>query len=371
MLAVYAPIPTVAAEIAVAGASEADERKSLEIAVDDQIERLGIANQWRLGNTDWSLDITLGDPAATIAATARQIGAELIIMGLGGHELFDRIFGDELVVKVLRLGQTPVLAVAPSFHALPLHAMAAVDFSASSDRALALGASLVVAGGRITLAHFAEGANHPPRFRELSPYVGPLGQAYDRLITDTKVAPGVRFDRKVLVGDTPATALITHATETAPDLIIAGSHGHGFLTRLIIGSVSTSLVRKARRSILVAPPIDSSPLTTELPRNRFEFFEWAERLEEFTRRNEDRRCTIEVIDPAIGAQVEQKGVVFKGASYDSHDGRLHIMCGDGSEHLTRTITGVTGIQVLRDAGGVDAFLRVAHGRGQTLLTLER
>jgi hypothetical protein len=47
------------------------------------------------------------------------------------------------------------------------------------------------------------------------------------------------------------------------------------------------------------------------------------------------------------------------------------MCGDGHEHVTRTITAVTGIQVLRDANGTDAFLRVAHGRGQTLLTLER
>jgi nucleotide-binding universal stress UspA family protein len=371
LLAVYAPMPAVAGEIAVASVSEADERKSLEIAIDDQMERLGIGSQWRLGNTYWSLDIALGDPAATIASTAGLIGADLIIMGLGGHELFDRIFGEELVVKVLRLGQTPVLAVAPSFHALPLHAMAAVDFSASSELALSLGAALVAPGGRITLAHVAHDAKHPPFFRELSPYVGALGQAYDRLITDTEVAAGVRFERRVLVGNDASDALLAHAAESAPDLIIAGSHGHGFLTRLVMGSVSTSLVRKAGRSILVAPPIDSSPLTNELPRNRFEFFEWAERLEEFTRRNEDRRCTMEVIDPAIGAQLDQKGTVFKGASYDSRDGRLHIMCGDGGEHLTRTITGVTGIQVLRDASGADAFLRVAHGRGQTLLTLER
>jgi nucleotide-binding universal stress UspA family protein len=371
LLAVYPPIPTVAAEVAVAGVSEADERRSLEIAIDDQMERLGIASGWRLGDSQWSLDITLGDPAATIASAAARLGAELIIMGLGGHDLVDRIFGEELVVKVLRLGQTPVLAVAESFHALPFHAMAAVDFSASSDRALALGAALVAAGGRITLAHVAEGANHPPFFRELSPYVGPLGQAYDRLIAATDVAPGVRFERRILVGKTASAALLEHVEESVPDLVIAGSHGHGFLTRLMIGSVSTDLVRRARRSILVAPPIDSSPITNELPRNSFEFYEWAERLEEFTRRNAGRRCSIEMIDPTLGAQTEQTGVVFTGASYDTHDGRLHIMCGDGALHLTRTITGVAGIQVLRDGSGIDAFLRVAHGRGQTLLTLER
>ena len=371
LLAVFPPIPTVAAEVVVAGMNEADERRSLEVAIEDQLERLGIAERWQGGDMQWSLDITLGDPAATIASTASRIGAELIVMGLGGHDLFDRIFGEELVVKVLRLGQTPVLAVAPSFHALPFHAMAAVDFSASSDRALALGARLVVGGGRITLAHFAEGASHPPFYRELSPYVGPPGQAYDRVITETEVEPGVRFERRVLVGGSVSDALLRHAEETVPDLIIAGSHGHGFLTRLIMGSVSTALVRGARRSILVAPPIDSSPLTNELPRNKFEFYEWSERLEEFTRRNEGRSCTIEVLDQTLGAQVEQRGIIFLGASYDSHDGRLHIMCGAGRDHVTRTITGVTGIQVLRDAGASDAFLRVAHGRGQTLLTLER
>ena len=371
LLAVYPPTPAVAAEVAVAVESEEDQRKSLEIAIDDQMGRLGIPD-WDVAHSDrWSLDIALGDPAATIASTAGLIGADLIIMGLGGHALFDRIFGDELVVKVLRLGQTPVLAVAPSFHAMPLHAMAAVDFSASSNRALALGAQLVAPGGRITMAHVAHDARHPPFFRELSPYVGPLGQAYDRLITDTQVEPGVRFERRVLVEKSPSSALLAHAAETAPDLIIAGSHGHDFLTRLVIGSVSTALVRRANRSILVAPPIDSSPIENSLPRNGMDFLEWTERLEEFTRRNGARLCSIEVLDPTLGAQLEQKGIVFKGASYDPHDGRLNIMCGEGREHLTRTITGVTGIQVLRDASGADAFLRVAHGRGQTLLTLER
>ena len=44
----------------------------------------------------------------------------------------------------------------------------------------------------------------------------------------------------------------------------------------------------------------------------------------------------------------------------------------GSEgHLTRNISGVTRIQLLKDVNGKDAFLRVAHGRGQTLLALER
>jgi hypothetical protein len=40
-------------------------------------------------------------------------------------------------------------------------------------------------------------------------------------------------------------------------------------------------------------------------------------------------------------------------------------------HLTRGISGVTGIDVLRDEAGRDWILRVAHGPGQTILSLTR
>jgi hypothetical protein len=39
-------------------------------------------------------------------------------------------------------------------------------------------------------------------------------------------------------------------------------------------------------------------------------------------------------------------------------------------HLTRGIANVKSIDVLRDARGKDRVLRIAHGTGQTLLTLE-
>jgi hypothetical protein len=176
-----------------------------------------------------------------------------------------------------------------------------------------------------------------------------------------------------LSGD-PAVQLLGYTTTYSPDLIIAGSHGHNFLTRLMIGSVSTRLLRDSRRSVLIVPPIDGPGFLDEMPeeRGRFSFYEWAERLEEFSRRNTGRSAILEVIDPDIGAQIEERGVPFMGASFDPRDGRVHIMCGStGSGHLTRSISGVTAIQLLKDGSGQDAFLRVAHGRGQTLLALER
>jgi nucleotide-binding universal stress UspA family protein len=129
LLAVFAPAPMVGAEVQVTISvrSEADQRLFLKHELTEQFDRLGIPDAW-------PLDIVMGDPAASIVQAAKECGAEMIVMGLGGHELVDRVFGDEMVLKVLRLGTTPVLAVAPTFHALPCHAVAAVDFSASCGR---------------------------------------------------------------------------------------------------------------------------------------------------------------------------------------------------------------------------------------------
>lgn len=370
LLAVLRPSPVVGPEVqmVLSNRSEADQRQSMKEELSEQFDRVRIPDTWQV-------EIVIGDPGATIAQTAAGLGAEMIIMGLGGHELVDRVFGDEMVLQVLRLGRTPVLAVAPTFHALPCHALAAVDFSASCGRALELGGKIVASPGRISLVHVTQPDKDPAAWSARdAAYVGTVGRALDRLIAETEVAPGVRFERKVLSGD-PAQQLLAYTTAYSPDLIIAGSHGRNFLTRLMIGSVSTKLLRDSRRSILIAPPVEGAGFLEEMPeeRGRFSFYEWAERLEEFTRRNRGRLAILEVIDPDIGAQIEEKGVPFMGASFDPRDGRVQIMCGgdDGTAHLTRSISGVTGIQLLKDGSGRDAFLRVAHGRGQTLLALER
>ena len=370
LLAVFRPAPVMGAEVQVviSSRSESDQRASMKHELSEQFERVPIP-------AAWPLEIVMGDPAATIAQTAAALGAEMVIMGLGGHDLVDRVFGDEMVLQVLRLGTTPVLGVAPTFHAFPCHALAAVDFSASCGRALQLGGKLVASPGRISLVHVTQPDKDPASWNARdAAYVGTVGRALDRLIAETEVAPGVRFERKVLSGD-PAQQLLGYSTAYSPDLIIAGSHGHNFLTRLMIGSVSTKLLRQSHRSVLIVPPVEGAGFLEEMPeeRGRFSFYEWAERLEEFTRRNTGRLAVLEVFDPEIGAQVVEKGVPFVGASFDPRDGHVQIMCGaaSGSGHLTRSISGVTGIQLLRDGSGRDAFLRVAHGRGQTLLALER
>jgi nucleotide-binding universal stress UspA family protein len=370
VIAVHPPQPIVVpeAQIPIEPAMDVEGRAILGEHVREQMRRLALDGMW-------PTQVMSGDPAATIANVARSTGASLVIMGLGGHGLIDRVIGDELVLKVLRLGTVPVLGVAPSFRRLPLNVLAAIDFSASSVRAFATAVRIVQPDATAIVAHVVTPDLDPVNWNgATAAFQGTIGRALDRVIAEVGFGD-MTIERKILAGD-PAKELLRVAETSRPDLIVTGSHGHNFLSRLLLGSVSTRLVRKASCSILVVPPEDALGFMEELPTatEQFASYEWAERLEEFTRRNSGREATLEVIDPEIGAQVEHRGVPFLGASFDPRDARVQLMFGapDGrGSHLTRSIGGVTAVQMLRDRSGKDLFLRVAHGRGQTLLTLER
>jgi nucleotide-binding universal stress UspA family protein len=359
VIAVHVPLPIVAPDVQFATPTQGDAQARTALARDvrGQLDRLAIDGMW-------PLEVITGDPAATLANVARNIGASLIIMGLGGHGVLDRILGDE-----------PVLAVAPGYSGLPSRVLAAVDFSASGVRALTLGTEIMQRDSNLTLAHVISPDLDPVNWNgKTTGYHATVGRALDRVIAEMGFGEVASVERRVLAGD-PARELIHLAEELKPDLILAGSHGHNFFTRLLLGSVSTRLIRSGRCSVLVAPPKEGVSFMDELPKvtTQFSSYEWAERLEEFSRRNIGRVATLEVIDPEIGAQVEERKVPFAGASFDPRDARVHLMFGDAANgrHLTRSVGGVTAIQTLRDRSGKDLFLRVAHGRGQTLLTLER
>lgn len=360
-------IAAVEAQIPAGAAMDADARKALTAQVRDQLDRIG-------AGADWPIETVTGEPALTIAKEADQRRARLLVMGLGGHGLFDRLLGDETALRVLRLGNTPVLAVAAGFSGLPTRVLAAVDFSASSGTALRQAAALIPNGGQLTVAHVLGRDSDAANWTAANAaYRGSIGRAMDRMIADAACPPEVAVNRMVLPGD-PAKALLRLCADEKPDLLVTGSHGHNFLTRLRLGSVSTRLLRESGCSILVAPPYDAPGYLEEMPeeRGRFAFYEWAERLEEFSRRNMGRLATLEVIDPELGAQIEGAGMPFAGAAFDPGDGRVQLMFGtDRHAHVSRNITGITAVQLLRDRSGRDRILRVAHGRGQTLLTLER
>jgi len=63
--------------------------------------------------------------------------------------------------------------------------------------------------------------------------------------------PGVSIDVTTAVIDgSPSRVIVEAADEWKANLIVVGSHGHGFWSRVLLGSVSDSVVRHAHCSVV-------------------------------------------------------------------------------------------------------------------------
>jgi nucleotide-binding universal stress UspA family protein len=82
----------------------------------------------------------------------------------------------------------------------------------------------------------------------------------DHELADTARALGLdpsEVDMRVVEGS--AGQMVVHtADEVDADVIVVGSHGHGFLSRVLIGSVSEYVVRHTTRPVLVLRHADAA-----------------------------------------------------------------------------------------------------------------
>lgn len=374
-LSVLDALPPVAADfgIVVPPIDSADTRRqALSKRVRDQLQQLGPSTN------DWTVEIREGDPAATIARAARELAARLIIVGLGHHNVVDRIFGGETALHTLRMARTPVLAVPPAFDHMPRRVVVATDFSVASITAARRAFELLDTAESVYIVHVAPVIDSQPEAFAawMSMFRDSLAPAFERMKAEIGLPSYAKVENVSLTGKA-SREILDYAASTEADLIVTGSSGAGLVERLLVGSTATGILRGARCAVLAVPasaaesrlawPASGEPVAVERD-------QWATELETFTRRNAGRLASLEVDDPEMGAQAQEHDYPFLGTAWDRNDQRVEIMLGDFEgvgRHLTRGISGVTGIDILRDEAGRDWVLRIAHRPGQTILTLQR
>jgi nucleotide-binding universal stress UspA family protein len=204
----------------------------------------------------WPVVVEVGTPAPTIVQRAQARGASLIVLGLGRHALADRWLGSETALRVMRLSHVPVLAVPADAEPPPKRVVVATDFTELSLAAARNAIRLTATDADVHLAHVIVQPSDSLLVR------GPvwLREQEDRVVEQLG-ALGAQLRREgvanvethVLDGD-PAGEVLHLARRLGADLIAAGSHGTGFFGRILMGSVSTRLVRQATCAVLVAPP---------------------------------------------------------------------------------------------------------------------
>jgi len=68
---------------------------------------------------------------------------------------------------------------------------------------------------------------------------------------------GVDAASMIVQGDSlsgnPVRKIVDEVNRLTPDMVVMGSHGHGRLYEMLVGSVTNAVVRKVRRPVLLVP----------------------------------------------------------------------------------------------------------------------
>lgn len=120
------------------------------------------------------------------------------------------------------------------------------DFSHTGDAALEWATALArQTGARLIIVHVEE---PPVAYGGGEMYYGMPEPALEEIKRMLKAVvppdPSVPYEHRLLTGD-PASAIVQLAMEEQVDLIVMGTHGRTGLSRLLMGSVAESVVRRA------------------------------------------------------------------------------------------------------------------------------
>jgi len=345
-------------------------------SVEERLRWLGLDQE--LGPVP-QVEVRYGEVGTTLAEMARDVDARLIMMGIGPYAVRHRLLSAGTVWATCRRATQPVLAVAERAREAAHVAVVATDFSPESIAAARAALLLLADGATLHLVHVWRPVSTAFPSAELAQlnqrYAESLPEQFHRFRTALGRCERIVVEEHALEGS-PAELVLDVARAKGADLIVAGTHGRGMVERWLLGSTSSALLRGAECSVLLTPPPrvaerlalvrhmeGTSSLRTPA--------EWDVELSAFVRRNRDRPTKLEIDDPAIGAQVQETGLVLTGATYDAHDRRIALMFGQragSASHFTRTLGDVRSLAVSSDAREVDRALFIESKSGGTLLT---
>lgn len=139
----------------------------------------------------------------------------------------------------------------------------AVDFSNATAGVLEMAGSLAKAyGAQLRLFHVVEPEPSytaygftPDEFPALHAYQEEAKRRATSKLADAlaKVVPDLPDAVCQIAEGSPLHALLDYVKECNADMVILGSHGHGVIASLLLGSVAEGMVRKASVPTLIVP----------------------------------------------------------------------------------------------------------------------
>jgi nucleotide-binding universal stress UspA family protein len=203
-----------------------------------------------------------GDPREALVRAAEDWPADLVVVGARGLSVMAGLVLGSVSLAVARHAPCPVLIVKSG--ARPLrHILVAIDGSEPAQAAAEFVARLPLDPALVVQTL---GVVERARFPSTAPaaVAGHLRAAVKQLVAERRAAVGraleqaadafgpraPRVERRIAVGDA-ADQILRAADTTDTDLVVVGARGLGALKRLLLGSVSETVLRSAERSVLI------------------------------------------------------------------------------------------------------------------------
>lgn len=199
-----------------------------------------------------------------ILERAQVVSADLIVLGPHRARGLAQRFLGSTADRVVRTSPVPVLIIGDGL-TLPLRRVVApIDLSeparAALDHALWWTAALGTTApeprrAELRILHVV------PRVyedRELLPSAERVGDEVRREIEEALARfpgePKTEVTQEIRWGESPADEILRYAEEVRADLLVLGTHGRGMIERALIGSVASTVARRASCPVLLVPP---------------------------------------------------------------------------------------------------------------------
>lgn len=194
-----------------------------------------------------------GWPPAVLDDVVRELDAGLLVLGAKHHTALGRWLGGSTVHNMARMLRVPLLVVGdapPSIRRV----LVAVDTSAAASLTLQAAARIAdLFDAEVRVLHVIEPL---PILPEVPVTTDP--RDYEKLLEvecEEKIWPLVGPSaEKILRHSAPEAGIAEEATAWQADLVVVGSHGKGFVQRMLVGSVTERLLHHLPAPLLLVVP---------------------------------------------------------------------------------------------------------------------
>jgi len=250
VLSVLRPYPVIVPQLGVFSTASGTDRTEAEVI--EKTLRAQLANVSHAA--EWTIETRVGAPASTVARTASDRSADIIIIGESHHGRFDRLLGEETSTQLARRVNLPLLVASPAMRRLPRRVVIAFGLTSNDFSGLPAALKILGSPSSVSCVHVQ------PRSEFLGvdwaeydgEYRAQVEATFERMKNALASFPGMHPELVVLHGD-PASELNGYAESVRAEMIVLGIKSRSGVVFATGGGIAMKMLRSAHRSVLLIP----------------------------------------------------------------------------------------------------------------------